>query len=130
MVAIAALLLSFDLDRKKSELDAKITEIFYRKHNIASINTKFRELDTLTIKYRYKSQGVKNLNCIALNRITKNRAYGNNQKLFLMNTKEIALKNSIIGLDPSKLQRDSASCEGRMKNPSFAAKQYFEFLRS
>jgi hypothetical protein len=129
MVAISALLLPFNLDRKKSELDAKITEIFHRKYNIASINAKFSELDALTIEYHYKTREAKHLNCIALNRILKNHAYRNNLALFRVNTKEAASKNSSIGLDARKLQDAHASCEGRMKNPSFAAMQYFEFLR-
>jgi hypothetical protein len=129
IVAASALLLPFTLDRKKNVLDAKITEIFYRKYNIASINTKFRDLDKLTMKYHYKSRGGKHLNCIALNRIMKNRAYEGNLKLFFTNTEGIEPKISNIGLDPDKLQGDSESCEERMRNPSFAVMQYFEFLR-
>jgi hypothetical protein len=129
MVAIPALVLPFNLDRKQKQLDAKITEIFHRKYNIVSINHKFSELDALTLNYHYKSRGVKHLNCIALNRIMMNGAYGSNLKLFLMNTKETASKIPFIGLDPAKLQGARATCDVRMKNPSFAAKQYFDFLQ-
>jgi hypothetical protein len=129
MVAMSALLIPFSLDRKKSELDTAITDIFYRKYSIASINTKFRELYSLTTKYQNRSRGAKQLNCIALNRIVNNKAYRDNVALFSMNTNETASKNLIIRLDPHKLETGRVLCQEEMKNLSFAAKQFFEFLR-
>jgi hypothetical protein len=126
--AITVLIVSQMLDRKDNELDIKTGEMLRKNGNNDFPRINPVRILTLSQKYNPSGQGNENLNCIALNRIMAFKSEG--KKVSVMLDESLtATGNTSIRADIEKLKMSRSACKKKMKNLSFTANQYLNFLR-